>query len=73
MNKNLLAMLGTAALSVTLSLAVTPAFALGNCGPNAHRNQNGQCVAGGQNQDYCQRKTGHRATRMPNGTLRCIN
>jgi hypothetical protein len=31
----------------------------------------GECVWGGQNQDWCLRRTGHRATRMPNGTLRC--
>jgi hypothetical protein len=42
-----------------LSLAVTPAVALGGCGPNRHRGPGGHCVAGGQNQGWCKRHTGH--------------
>ncbi|MHB8884550.1 MAG: GCG_CRPN prefix-to-repeats domain-containing protein [Methylovirgula sp.] len=65
------ALLGVAILSATL-LAVAPAFALGGCGPNRHRNPWGRCVWGGQNQAWCVRHTGHPAVRMPNGTLRCF-
>jgi hypothetical protein len=65
--------LGIVIISATLSSAVSPAFALGGCGPNRHRNGWGQCVWGGQNQDWCLRTTGHPATRMPNGTLRCLH
>jgi hypothetical protein len=66
------ALLGLVILSTALSAAVTPALALGDCGPNGHRNAWGRCVFGGQNQDWCIRKTGHPATRMPDGTLRCL-
>jgi hypothetical protein len=60
-------------LSAVLSSAVTPAFALGGCGPNRHRSSvSGQCIWGGQNQAWCVRHTGHAAVRMPDGTLRCI-
>ena len=52
--------------------AIAPAYALGGCGPNRHRNAFGACVFGGQNQDYCLRRTGHVATRFPDGTLRCL-
>jgi hypothetical protein len=70
--KNLsIKLLGIVLISATLSTAITPAFALGGCGPNRHRNGYGYCVWGGQNQDWCLRRTGHPATRMPNGTLRC--
>jgi hypothetical protein len=62
-------LLGLAILSTSLSSA----FALGGCGPNRHRNGWGHCVWGGQNQDWCLRKTGHPATRMPNGNLRCFH
>ena len=55
----------------TLSSAVTPAFALGGCGPNRHRNAYGHCVYGGQNEDWCLRHTGHPAVRAPNGKLIC--
>ena len=65
-------LLGAALISLTLSSAITPAFALGGCGPNRHRNAWGYCAWGGQNQGWCVRHTGHRATRMPNGTLRCF-
>ena len=63
---------GVVILATTISSVATPAFALGGCGPNRHRNGWGNCVWGGQNQDWCLRKTGHTATRMPNGTLHCF-
>jgi hypothetical protein len=66
------ALLGAAFVAAALSSMATPAFALGGCGPNGHRNAWGYCVFGGQNQDWCLRTTGHPATRMPNGTLRCF-
>ena len=62
---------GGCVISVVMS-AVTPAFALGGCGPNRHRDFRGFCVFGGQREDYCLRRTGHVATRMPNSTLRCL-
>jgi hypothetical protein len=65
------ALFGAAIMSM-VSSAIAPAYALGGCGPNAHRNQWGQCVFGGQNQQWCLRHTGHTATRMPDGTLRCL-
>jgi hypothetical protein len=66
------ALFGIAVLSAAVWLTATPALALGGCGPNAHRNGAGRCVFGGQNEDWCIRKTGHPATRMPNGTMRCL-
>jgi hypothetical protein len=58
--------------SAALSSAVTPAFALGGCGPNSHRSSvTGQCIWGGQNQAWCVRHTGHAAVRGPGGTLVC--
>jgi hypothetical protein len=66
-------LLGFVILSATLSSAVTPAFALGGCGPNSHRSSvTGRCIWGGQNQAWCVRHTGHPAVRMPNGELVCI-
>src|SRR6202050_5992125 len=73
MKKLSIKLLGVVLISATLSSAMTPAFALGGCGPNRHRNGWGECVWGGQNQDWCLRTTGHTATRMPNGTLRCLH
>jgi hypothetical protein len=73
MRKLSIKLLGVVIISATLSSAISPAFALGGCGPNQHRNGWGQCVWGGQNEDWCLRTTGHRATRMPNGTLRCLH
>jgi hypothetical protein len=64
-------LLGIIILSALLP-AVGPAFALGGCGPNRHRNAWGYCVWGGQNQAWCLRHTGHTAVRMPDGTLRCF-
>ena len=64
-------LIGAAVLSAML-FAAAPAYALGGCGPNAHRDAYGRCVFGGQNQNWCLRKTGHPATRMPDGTMRCL-
>jgi len=73
MKKLSAALLGVVILSAALSSAVTPAFALGDCGPNRHRSSvSGLCVWGGQNQAWCLRHTGHPAVRMPNGTLVCV-
>jgi hypothetical protein len=67
------ALFGIAVLSIAQWLTSTPAQALGGCGRNAHRaGYFGPCVPGGQNQDYCIRRTGHPATRMPDGTWRCL-
>ena len=66
-------LLGFVILSAALSSAVTPAFALGGCGPNRHRSSvTGRCIWGGQNEAWCVRHTGHPAVRMPNGELVCI-
>jgi hypothetical protein len=72
MKKLQLAILGLVILATIASAAITPAFALGGCGPNGHRNWAGQCVWGGQNQAWCLRHTGHAAVPGPNGTLICI-
>jgi hypothetical protein len=71
MKKLSVRLLGAVVLSAALLSAVDPAFALGGCGPNRHRNGWGHCVWGGQNQDWCVRKTGHPATRGPDGRLHC--
>ncbi len=65
-------LLGAGIVTAALASAATPAYALGGCGHNAHRAPNGQCVFGGQNQAWCEKQTGHPATRMPNGTWRCL-
>jgi hypothetical protein len=72
MKKLSAALLRVVILSAAISSAATPAFALGGCGPNGHRNGNGVCRFGGQNQDFCLKRTGHTATRMPDGTMRCL-
>jgi len=72
MKKLQVAILGLVILATTASSAITPAFALGGCGPNRHRNWAGRCVWGGQNQAWCLRHTGHTAVPGPNGTLICI-
>ena len=72
MNKLSATLLGVVILSAALSSAVTPAFALGGCGPNGHRGPYGGCRWGGQNQAWCLRHTGHTAVRMPDGTMRCF-
>jgi hypothetical protein len=64
---------GLVVLSAVLSSAVTPAFALGGCGPNYHRSSvTGRCIWGGQNEGWCVRHTGHAAVRGPGGTMVCI-
>jgi hypothetical protein len=60
-------------VAAALSSAVTPAFALGGCGPDFHRSSvTGRCIPGGQNQAWCLRHTGRPAVRMPDGRLACI-
>jgi hypothetical protein len=71
MKKISTALFGLVILSTAVSSAVTPAFALGGCGPNMHRGWGGQCVWGGQNEDWCLRRTGHPAWRAPNGEMIC--
>ena len=44
------ALLGVVIVSGALSSSATPALALGECGPNAHRGPFGGCRWGGQNQ-----------------------
>lgn len=66
------AILGLAILAASALSATTPAFALGGCGPNGHRNWEGRCVWGGQNQAWCLRHTGHSAVPGPHGTWICI-
>ena len=63
-------LLGVAIGAATLSSGV-PAFALGGCGPNGHRNAWGYCVWGGQNQSWCLRHRGHVAAYGPHGTRWC--
>ena len=69
-------LLGVAIAAATLWTAtlssVEPASALGGCGRNGHRNAYGQCVFGGQNQDWCLRTTGHRRTYVGGGIYRCF-
>jgi hypothetical protein len=64
-------LLGVMILSEILS-AATPALALGDCGPNRHRDRWGRCVWGGQNQAWCLRHTGHAAAPGPDGTRWCV-
>ena len=64
-------LLGLAIAVATLS-SVAPASALGGCGRNYHRNAWGWCVWGGQNEDWCLRTTGHRATYVGRGRWRCF-
>jgi hypothetical protein len=72
MKKIMIAIFGTAVSVGMLSFTAGPAYALGGCGDNGHRNSRGQCVFGGQNQRWCERTTGHPAVWMPNGTKRCF-
>ena len=64
-------LLGVAITAATLS-SVAPAFALGGCGHNRHRDAWGRCVWGGQNEDWCLRATGHPATYVGRGVWRCF-
>jgi hypothetical protein len=73
MKKASATLLGVVFFFAALSSAVTPAFALGGCGPNHHRSSvTGRCIWGGQNQAWCIRHTGQPAVRMPDGTMRCF-
>ena len=72
MKKRYVTLAALAIASTLVSSLTPPAMALGGCGPNRHRNAFGICIFGGQNQNFCLRRTGHFATRMPNGTLRCL-
>jgi hypothetical protein len=71
MKKLSAALLGVVIVSSALSSAATPAFALGDCGPNGHRGPFGHCRWGGQNEAWCLRHTGHVAAPGPNGTRWC--
>jgi len=64
-------LLGLVIIAATASSSIAPAFALGGCGFNYHRNWAGRCVWGGQNQDWCLRHTGHRAVRTHDGIWVC--
>jgi hypothetical protein len=64
-------LLGVVIASSALSSAATPAFALGDCGPNGHRGPFGHCRWGGQNEAWCLRHTGHVAAPGPHGTRWC--
>ena len=71
MKKLSAALLGVVILATALSWADTPASALGGCGPNRHRGPWGGCRAGGQNQAWCLRHTGHVAAYGRHGTRWC--
>lgn len=71
MKKMFAALIGALVLSTAMASIADPAYALGGCGPNGHRNGFGRCVFGGQNQGSCLRRTGHVAMRMPNGEMVC--
>jgi hypothetical protein len=71
MRKVSIASLAVAVLMAALSTA--PAYALGGCGPNGHRNGWGRCVWGGQNQAWCLRQTGHTAVPDGYGHLICYH
>lgn len=72
MKRFVVATLGAAALSISVGMMmVEPAFALGACGFNFHRNAYGRCVFGGQNQNWCLRHRGHTAGYGSHGTRWC--
>jgi hypothetical protein len=71
MNSLKTVLLGVAIAAATLS-SVTPAFALDGCGLDFHRDASGQCVWGGQNQDWCMRVTGHPPVDVGGGVWRCV-
>jgi hypothetical protein len=64
-------LVGGVLAAAVLSAAISPAFALGGCGPNRHRGWNGRCFWGGQHQNWCLRHTGHRAVPDGYGHLVC--
>lgn len=63
---------GLVICSAILWSPVAPAFALGGCGVDGHRNAWGRCVWGGQRENWCLRHTGHLSVYMPNGTWVCF-
>jgi hypothetical protein len=71
MKKTSAALLGVVIVSAVLSAAATPAFALGGCGAEFHRDAAGRCVWGGQDEHWCLKHTGHAAAPGPNGTWVC--
>lgn len=71
MKKASSALLGAVILSAAISSAATPAFALGGCGADFHRDGAGRCVWGGQDEHWCLKHTGHPAVRGPNGDWVC--
>lgn len=73
MKKSSALIVGLSIIAAAATPTVTPAFALGGCGPNHHRSSvTGRCIWGGQNQQWCVRHTGHPAVKGPNGTWICI-
>lgn len=73
MKKFLAPLFALTLISIDLSAAVTPASALGGCGPNRHRSSvTGRCIWGGQNQSWCLRHTGRPAVRTASGRLVCV-
>ncbi|TMJ82328.1 MAG: hypothetical protein E6G76_23815 [Alphaproteobacteria bacterium] len=70
--KSLRTLLLGGAIAAAALLSAAPAFALGGCGYNYHRNAYGRCVWGGQNQNWCLRTTGHRRTYVGRGVYRCF-
>jgi hypothetical protein len=69
--KSISTAVGVLALTGAILAAVSPAFALGRCGPNGHRDHWGNCRWGGQNQAWCLRHTGHVAFRAADGSMWC--
>jgi hypothetical protein len=65
-------LLGVVIVAASLAAAVSPASALGDCGPNRHRGPFGGCRWGGQNEGWCLRHTGHVNTPGPGGTHWCL-
>jgi hypothetical protein len=72
MKKISVALLGAVVLTTAAFSTVSPALALGDCGPNGHRGPFGHCRWGGQNEAWCLRHTGHVATPGPGGTKWCV-
>jgi hypothetical protein len=64
-------LLGVVIGAATFSSAA-PAFALGGCGLNGHRNAWGYCVWGGQKSNWCLRNTGRPASYVGARVWRCF-
>ena len=71
MKKISAAILGAVIASAALASTTAPAFALGGCGADFHRDGAGRCVWGGQDEHWCLKHTGHAAERGPNGNWVC--